>query len=71
MDSQELFQSHQYLCPPGMKPPGGCRTLRRGSCADAYKDLGIKCLHIKAQAEVLMLERDLKRLELLAELAAY
>lgn len=30
LDSQELFQSHQYLCPPGMKHPGGCRTLRRG-----------------------------------------
>lgn len=70
MNSQELFQSHQYLCPPGMKHPGGCRTLRL-SCADACKDLGIKCLHIGAQAEVLMLERDLKRLELLAELAAY
>ena len=44
---------------------------KRVSCADACKDLGIKCLHIGAQAEVLKLERDLKRLELLAELAAY
>lgn len=30
LDSQELFQSHSYLCPPGMKHLGGCRTLKRG-----------------------------------------
>lgn len=29
-------------------------------CTDACKNLDIKCLHIGAQAEVLMLEQDLK-----------